>query len=97
MYTPDTDKPRLKEHCVVANLHRIQKSAPFFLENKLHGELIRIVCRIQFLLPAISADLLSKVTVAVEETDTDEIETQVARRLQVIAGKYTQAARVNGE
>ena len=49
----------------------------------------------RFLLPSGSIEVLPEISLLIEQTDGDERQGQIARRLQVIAGKNTQPAGEN--
>jgi len=55
----------------------------------------RIVLRVALLLPVGVGQALPEVTLAVEEADTDQRDTEVGRRLEMVAGEHAQAAGVD--
>ena len=60
-----------------------------------HG--VGIEGRVPLLLPAVVAQVLTKVPVPVQQTDPHEGDAEVARRLEVVTSQHTQPARVLGE
>ena len=58
---------------------------------------VEVVLRIVLHLPAVGVEDLVKIALAVEETDADERQSQVAGRFEVIAGQHTQTARIDAQ
>ncbi len=87
--------PSLKIYSTVTDLDGIKKSPPFVSRHEFQWKAGRIIKGIRFLLPAVGADMLLKITVSIEEADTDERNSQVACRLGVIARENAESARVN--
>ncbi len=58
------------------------------------GQRVRIEVGVDLLLPAVGRQGLAEVAVAVEEADSHQRHTEVARGLEVVAGQHTEAPGV---
>ena len=54
-----------------------------------------IVFGITLLLPAVGVEVLAEITLLIQQSDGDERQAEIARRLQVIAREDSEAAGVN--
>src|SRR6185437_34166 len=66
-------------------------------DGGLHGELVNVSLEVFFALPALFIETLKEVALAVEEAYADEGDVEIGGAFDVVAGKHTQAAGVNGE
>ena len=57
---------------------------------------VRVEQRVALLLPAVGVEALAEVAVPVEQTDPDERDAQVARRLEVVTGEHAEPTGVLG-
>ncbi len=64
------------------------------LAKKRDRQAVGVEHRVGLLLPALPRELLAEVPVLVEQADTDQRDTEVARRLQVVAGQDAETAGV---
>src|SRR5262249_45934553 len=62
---------------------------------RFERQIVEIVFRIAFLLPAVLVEVLAEVAKPVHEANAHEGEAQVACRLQMVAGQDAEAARVD--
>src|SRR6266852_141230 len=61
---------------------------------RLHGQLTDVSLDVFFLLPAGAVEPLAKISLAVEQADTDERDTQVGGALDMVAGQHAQSAGI---
>ena len=73
------------------------RSSPNASLHRLNGQRVEIVVAVAFLLPAVGVQQLAEITLLIEQSDADERQVEIARRLQMIAGKNAQAAGINGQ
>ena len=66
----------------------------FFVPLDLDGLRVEIIFRMALLLPAIDIQILTEIPLLIEQSDTDERNTKVACRFDMVAGKNSQAARI---
>src|SRR5450755_166144 len=63
-----------------------------FSDGGLHGQLTDVGFDVIFLLPSVLVEVLAEVSLAVEETDANQRNSQVGCALDVVAGEDAQAA-----
>ena len=59
--------------------------------GRLQAERVGVDALVAFLLPALAVELLVEVPLRVEQSDTDERDAEVRRRLEVVAGEHAEA------
>lgn len=79
----------------MSNLHGIDEPLAKVAFDEFKRKIVGIDGGIGFLLPAVGAEGLLKISLSVEKTDCDERNTQVARRFDMVAGENAESAGVD--
>ena len=93
----DPCQPRLSENLASADLYRDHDAFAGRVEHRRQSQFRFENVVIRFLLPALVADLLAKIPVAVQQPDRHQRHVKVARRFEMVAGQYAETARVVGQ
>ena len=94
-------KPEASEADLVrAGADKGSATAEFDLDDDTgvdEPERVRVDRGVAFLLPAVGVEALSEVALGVEQADPDQRDTEVGRRLEMVAGEHAETTRVLGE
>ena len=94
-HTSDLDAPEAGQHLVPRQGDTHQQRGTVRARFGNQRQVVKIVFRIAFLLPAVHVQVLTEVAFAVHQADAHQRQTQVAGRLQVVPGQEAQAAGVD--
>ena len=93
VHPPDAQFPNPGENFPIENRHRNEK-LHFAAASFADWQVIKILVQINRCLNAVLIDLLPEIAVAIEQTNRDEIQIEIARRFAMIAGQNAEAAGV---
>ena len=89
--------PQARNHIPASHLHGHGDPRAVGGSDRLYRQIARIVITIARVLHAIAVHALREISLAVQQTDRDEIQPLVARGLAVIAGEHAETAGVDRE
>jgi len=76
-------------------LHGHQNRLAFPVAFQLHRHIVKVVCRVGLLLPAIGIEVLPKVTLLVQHSHSDQWHSKVTGCLQVITREDAKATGID--
>src|SRR5271154_773006 len=91
-YTPDFGMNRT---VAGLDLHHDGPSIP--ADRGLKRQLIDVGLQIFFLLPAVTIQALAKISLPIKQTDADERNGEIGRALDMVSGKNTEPAGIDGK
>src|SRR5205085_8551579 len=93
--SPNADLPDLDEYIT---RRQFDRDLEVLVVDGFDGDQrqsVKIVNRIPLLLPAVRIEKLPEISLLVQKADPDQREILVARRLQMVAGEDSEAARID--
>ena len=91
---PDINAPRLRFDIAATHQDFDVDGRALFIFDLLNRKHVWMSFTVVFFLPAVASQALTKISVAIEQPDSDERHTQIARGFQVIAREHPQPAGI---
>jgi hypothetical protein len=91
----DNNLPDLNRCELAGEVNLYLQWLPIRPQHGLERHVVEVVCRVVLLLPAVVRQVLTEVTLLIEQANADEGHTEIARSLEMVAGKYAEATGVN--
>src|SRR5437868_6931304 len=90
LHSTDVGAPDLGQHVALADHDFNPQRRVIIILHEMNRQIVGKCFAVMLFLPTVVAQSLTKISVAIEQADRHERQTEITRRLEMIAGEYAE-------